>query len=137
MSSGLRFCKRLAHGVLQEAHLTRINPVDRFRVAGSGEVRRLEFDNLGVKAGLAGLCDYTYQWYRYDNASDDRSVLTAEATTSVPSLPIPTGSIPFSMVRLTSQCEGQPSWTSPVDVFLRNEPEPTVVGVDRADPDPS
>jgi hypothetical protein len=116
-------------------YLSRISPVDGFRVIGAGETRRLEFDNLGLEAGLATDCEYQYQWFRYDNLIAGRSVLTAEATVSEPALPIPSSLAPFPMVSLTSRCAGQPSWTSAVEVFLRNGAEPTVVGVDRADPD--
>ena len=117
-------------------YLSRINPVDRFRVTtGAGQARQLEFDNLGVAARLSDGCDYTYQWFRYDNLNAGQSVLSAEATTSQMSLPIPAGSAPFPMVRLRSRCAGQPGWTSLVEIFLRHGPDPTVVGVDRADPD--
>ena len=115
-------------------YLSRINPVDGFRVTGAGDQMALEFDNLGLDVGLAADCDYRYQWYGYDNDTDSRSRMTAEATATQPSLPIPTGATNFSVVRLTSQCEGQPSWSSAVEVFLRSGAEPTVVGVDRADP---
>ena len=115
-------------------YLSRINPVDGFRVSGAGDTRWLEFDNLGLEAGLATDCEYTYQWYRFDNDVDGRSVLTAEATTSEPAIPIPPGSVPFPMVRMASRCDGHTSWASAVEVFLRGGAEPTVVGVDRADP---
>jgi len=115
-------------------YLSRINPVDGFRVTGAGDQLALEFDNLGLDVGLAVDCDYRYQWYGYDNDTDRRSRMTAEATATQPSLPIPTGATPFSVVRLTSRCEGQPSWSSAVEVFLRSGAESMVVGVDRADP---
>ena len=115
-------------------YLSRINPVDGFRVTGAGGTQRLEFGNLGLDVGLAANCDYGYQWYRYDNDLDARSSLTGEATTSLPAIPIPSGSIPFRIVRLTSHCARQPSWSSAVEVFVRGGSEPTVVGVDRGDP---
>ena len=118
-------------------YLSRITPLDGFRLTGAGEARQLEFDNLAVAVGLAGDCEYSYQWFQYDNATDGRSVLTGEATTGQMSLPMPGGSTPFPMVRLTSRCDGQSTWASAIDVFLRNGPDPRVVGVDRTDPDAS
>ena len=117
-------------------YLSQINPVDQFGVSGSGPGGpRLDFVNLGLVAGMASECRYDYTWHKFDNQSGNLSPLGQTSSTTTTRLPVPIEEADFLVVRLASHCSGQPKWTSPVDVYLRNGENVSVVGVERADPD--
>ena len=111
-------------------YLAQINPIDGFAVAGP----QLEFVNLGVEAGLATDCRYNYDWNVFDNVSEAQTSLGASGTVAESEIPIPDSGADFIVVRISSECAGQPNWTSDVDVYIRNSESASVVGVDRADP---
>ncbi len=115
-------------------YLTQINPLDGFTVSGSRAAPRLDFVNLGVEAGLATSCRYSYQWHRFDNTSGERAAIGEAEGVSQPSLPVPDESSDFLMVRVRSTCPGQPAWESAVDAYLRHGDATTVVGIERSDP---
>ncbi len=112
-------------------YLAEINPIDGFTVDGGG----LDFVNLGVDAGMASECRYDYSWNEYDNESGAVMPTDEKGTVSTTTIPVPSGQAPFAMVRIQSNCEGRPKWSSPIDVYLRNGDSLSVVGVERADPD--
>ena len=116
-------------------YLAQINPIDGFEVAGPpGAGRQLHFVNLGIDAGLAAACSYNYGWNRFDNVTEAWTPLAASGSTSDTAIPIPAEDADFIVVRISSQCQSQPNWTSDVDVYLRNGGSVSVVGVERADP---
>ena len=51
-----------------------------------------------------------------------------------PRLEVPDHPASYLMVRVESECPDQSSWSSAVDVYIRNSGRATVVGIDRADP---
>ena len=108
-------------------YLSRINPVDGFELSG----RSLQFTNLGVQAGLAPACDYEYEWYRFDNATQKAAPLGPRGSTGETALTVPEDDTPFLMVRISSNCPQQPEWAKPVAVYLRNGASPQIVGIER------
>jgi hypothetical protein len=113
-------------------YLGQINPLDGFRVVAGGQSYRLEFTNLGLEAGLASRCDYDCEWYRFDNDTEELTLL-AGTTASEPRIELPEGS-GYLMARITSKCPDYPKWSSAVDVYVRLASTPTVVGIERALP---
>jgi len=115
--------------------LAQINPVDGFEVADApdGE-HRLAFTNLGVEAGLAGECSYGYAWHTFGNGTGVYQAIGSPGLSPRPELRIPSSDAEFIMVKLSSSCPDQPKWTSEVDVYLQNGPAPSVVGIERFDP---
>lgn len=61
-------------------YLTKVLPLDRFRVEGS----RITFDDLGVRYGLSPAEDYQFEWFSFDNHSEALTPLANAATASVP-----------------------------------------------------
>jgi len=115
--------------------LSQINPVDGFTAASAPDGgHRLEFTNLGVEAGLASECSYGYAWHTFGNKTGVYQAIGTPGMSPRSELRIPDDSAEFIMVKLSSSCPGQPKWTSEVDVYLRNDPAPSVVGIERLDP---
>jgi hypothetical protein len=54
--------------------------LDRFRISA----QRMEFDDLAVKYGLAAPRDYAVQWSRFDNRTQQRTLLPGQAGFTLP-----------------------------------------------------
>lgn len=106
-----------------------LNPLDSFRLSPDGT--QLHYENLGLKAGLAKGVSYEYQWFVFDNHSGSRQALGEPQAASGSPLPTPSSSEPYLVVRIRTLTVEQPEWARPVDVYLRNEGEKKVVGVER------
>ncbi len=106
-------------------YLRQLNPLDDFRVNGSS----LEFRNLGVEAGVGAVDGYGYQWFSFDNESQERSALTEEQTVGAPTIPVPAASSQYLVARIRTS--GSPLWEDYVDVYLESRGSLRVVGVDR------
>lgn len=114
------------------AHYFRqLDPLDGFRIGGAPEAPALEFLNLGERAGLGKVEGYAYQWFAFDNGSGRADPLGPEATTSVPVLPLPEGDHEYLLVRIHSRGATEPGWGEGVEVYVRNFPARTVVGIER------
>lgn len=116
-------------------YLTQINPLDGFTLSAAADGESsLEFVNLGVEAGFGSQCRYQYAWHRFDNQTETLSALGVPGETSQATLSVPEDPAEFLMVRVSSSCPAQPLWRrNPVEVYLRNSANPSVVGIERAD----
>ena len=116
-------------------YLTQINPLDGFTLSAAADGESsLEFVNLGVEAGFGSQCRYQYAWHRFDNQTETLSALGVPGETSQTTLSVPEDTAEFLMVRVSSSCPAQPLWRrNPVEVYLRNSENPSVVGIERAD----
>jgi hypothetical protein len=93
--------------------------------------RALEFRNLGEEWGLASPDAYEYEWYVLDNETEMLTPLGSRDETMHRAVPIPESESDFLMVRIRTICPGEPRWRSSVDVYLRMDGGPTVVGIER------
>ena len=116
-------------------YLTQINPLDGFTLSAAADGESsLEFVNLGVEAGFGSQCRYQYAWHRFDNQTETLSALGVPGETSQTTLSVPEDTAEFLMVRVSSSCPAQPLWRrNPVEVYLRNSANASVVGIERAD----
>jgi len=116
-------------------YLTRINPLDGFTLSAAADGgSSLEFVNLGVETRFGSQCRYQYAWHRFDNQTETLSALGVPGETSQTTLSVPEDTAEFLMVRVSSSCPAQPLWRrNPVEVYLRNSANPSVVGIERAD----
>ncbi len=113
-------------------YLSQLNPLHNFRLAGSRDSLRLEFENLGLEAGLGSVNSYRYQWFRFDNESQSLELLGQAATSTEPHLSIPRVQAICLMVQISTHSATQPEWKKKVEVFIRNSSEkPTIVGIER------
>ena len=108
-------------------YLSQINPLDGFSVDGDN----LEFENLGLKEGLAKDAYYEYFWYTFDNRTEELDVIAQRAITSEPRILIPKDPADFLMCRIRTRSQQQRRWRKNVDVLLRMNGTPSVVAVDR------
>jgi hypothetical protein len=91
----------------------------------------LVFSNLGLEAGLVNLASYRYQWHRFDNSSGSLQPLGGERVAQVPKVELPEDGSPFLMVRIRTLSIGPKAWQEPVEIYLRNDATPRVVGISR------
>jgi len=117
--------------------LSRINPIDGFRIEGTGDRRALVFTNLGADAGLADAadCSYGYAWHTFGNETGVVQAIDRPALSPAPRILVPRTDADYLLVKLSSSCPGQPAWTSEVDVYVRMN-SMQVVGVERHEPQP-
>jgi hypothetical protein len=111
-------------------HLGRTNPLDGFRV--SEDRTALGFRDLGAEAGLqAGDRVFEYQWFSFDNPTQETKPMTEARSVSSASLLIPRSDAGYLKVRIRTVARDYPDWRSFVDVYLRNNGDLTVVGIER------
>jgi hypothetical protein len=104
-----------------------LNPLDEFRLSGNDVV----FRNLGADAGFGTPSEYRFQWFRFDNSQGQLAPLGGPRTTRETKIEGTADGAPFLMVRIETVAPGQPAWAKKVDVYVRNGPSKTVVGVQR------
>ncbi len=109
-------------------HLSRLNPLDGFRVEGG----RLLFDNAGLEAALTSSASYRYRWHRFDNRSGETSPIGGAASTVQPVLPLPGSEAPWLMVEISTEADVA-AWSKPVRVYLRNQTGWKVIGIERGE----
>lgn len=63
-----------------KAYFAKVLPLDRFEVHGS----ELVFDDLAVKHGLLGSRDYTVQWSRFNNDTEQKTQLAGDTSLALP-----------------------------------------------------
>ncbi|MDA2930424.1 hypothetical protein MYX84_10835, partial [Acidobacteria bacterium AH-259-O06] len=95
-------------------YFRQLNPLDRFRVVGS----TLEFKNLGQEIGLATPEAYEYEWFVFDNDSEELTPLKERGETKQPSLNLPESRADYLMVRIRTRSRLQPLWKKSVEVYL-------------------
>jgi len=108
-------------------YLSDVNPLDEFRV----EDRQLVFRNLGEEAGLAEGTKYEHEWFVFDNQASELAVLTQRLLGSERRVDIPSTSVDYLTVRLRSRSVEKRRWKKNIDVTLRMDDPPVVVGVER------
>ncbi|MEE8349783.1 MAG: hypothetical protein V3R94_09450 [Acidobacteriota bacterium] len=111
--------------------LSLINPLSDFRISVQSDSSHLEFKNLGVEAGLSSVSSYQFQWFRFDNGQNALEPLGELQSAGSETLPLPRDAAPFLMVRLVTLSPEQKSWEKKVEIFIRNAPAPSVVGIER------
>ncbi len=109
-------------------HLSRLNPLDGFRVEGG----RLLFDNAGLEAALTSSASYRYRWHHFDNRSGETSPIGGAASTGQPVLPLPGSEAPWLMVEISTEA-AVAAWSKPVRVYLRNQTGWKVIGIERGE----
>ena len=110
-------------------YLSQINPLDDFQL--NDETRTLNFKNLGVEVKLAPVEAYEYQWFRFDNQRGSSEPLSPVQSVASPSLPLPQDGSPYWMVRIRTISKDQANWRKKVEVFIRNNSNKKVVGLER------
>lgn len=108
-------------------YFRQINPLDDFEVVSEA----LEFRNLGEEWGVASPHGYEYEWYAFDNETEELTPFGSRNKTTEEALPIPKSGSDFLMVRIRTMCPEQPRWSLSVDVYLRMEGGASVVGIER------
>ena len=113
-------------------YFRQLNPLSEFAVRSRGAPFRLEFENLGERAGLADVLGYGFEWFSLDNATGELTPLgEASGEARHPALEIPSADAEFLMVRIRTRA-AEPAWDKAVDVFLRNDrTPPSLVGIER------
>jgi hypothetical protein len=99
-----------------------VSPLAGFRLADG----TVAFDDLGPRSGLASAGAYETEWAAFDNVTGARKPLASPAR----SLAIPASDEPFLVMRARA-VRDEGARDPYVDVFLRNGPSPSVVGLDR------
>jgi hypothetical protein len=105
-------------------------PLSGFRIEVDAGGPVLAFENLGEAAGLGRVDAYEYQWFVLENRTGRLDPLPASGETRERRLALPAGTHSFVMARLRAR-GGPPGWRKAVDVYVRREGMPSVVGVER------
>ena len=108
-------------------YFAKVNPLDGFSVKGE----YLEFDNPGQKAGLAEDPYYEYYWYTFDNKTEELNVVTERAITRESRILLPKDEADFLMCRIRTRSQQQRGWRKNVDVYIRMNGTPSIVGIER------
>ncbi len=107
-----------------------MNPLSDFAVNGTN----LDFKNLGTEHEIGAVEGYRYQWFAFDNATQESKPLRGSRSRQFRQLrfPIPDhNGKKFLMVRIESISADVPEWKKPVEIYLRTASELKIVGVDR------
>ena len=113
-------------------YLSQLNPLHNFRLSGSRDSLRLEFENLGLEAGLGSVDSYQYQWFRFDNETQSQTKLGDPASTQNPAVPVPQVEETYLVLQVSTVSSEQPNWAKSVKVFLRDSSgQLQVVGIER------
>ncbi len=108
-------------------YLRQINPIDDFRIEGGA----LDFRNLGEERGLAKIQAYEYEWFTLDNQSGELASLGDRRLSALTRLEIPKEKAGFLMARIRTRAPEARGWRKNVDVYLRMDVDPDVVGMER------
>jgi hypothetical protein len=108
-------------------YFAQLNPLSDFSIASA----ELKFKNLGEEAGIGTVQNYEYEWYRFNNRTNQLTPIGSTANTMSASIAIPRDESDFLMVRIKTISEQQSNWAKKVDVYLRNGAKVSVVGIER------
>ncbi len=112
-------------------YLDQINPLCDFKVAQNSATHELDFVHLGVEAGLSSGESYTYEWHRFDNATEATDAFGGRQSSSASLIPVPAEKSDFLMVRISTIDPDHTNWQGAVRVYIRNTSAPEVVGIER------
>lgn len=105
-------------------YLQKMNPIGDFKVVGGN----LTFTNIGVTAGLSSSCNYSADWFEFDNDTQQTKSIGTTQTSAEMKTAVPKSDAKYLLAQISSNCEGQPNWKSPVKVYLRGT---DIVGIER------
>lgn len=110
-----------------EYYFSNINPIDEFRI----DDRQLVFRNLGEEWGLAGNTKYEHEWFVLDNQTAELEALTQRLLDNDRRINIPRTSAAYLTARIRSRSLEKRNWKRNVDVTLRMDDPPVIVGLER------
>jgi hypothetical protein len=111
-------------------YLPKTSPLDEFRIERDGASTSLSFVNLLITSGIAESDLYEHKWFQFDNLTGALTSLTRSATTENTRIPVPQGNAGYIMLRIQSggdEISGQHN----IDVYLRDQANPRIVGIER------
>ncbi len=112
-------------------YLAGINPLDGFRVRDRNGSVALEFSDLSLQEAPKRNRNYRYQWFSFDNGSQQSESLGPAASSASLSIPLPRARPQFLKVRIRPVEIQDAGGSHPVCVYLRTQPEMAVAGIDR------
>ena len=112
-------------------YLAGINPLDGFRVRDRNGSVALEFSDLSLQEAPKRNRNYRYQWFSFDNGSQQSESLGPAASSASLSIPLPRARPQFLKVRIRPVEIQEAGGSHPVCVYLRTQPEMAVAGIDR------
>ena len=112
-------------------YLTQTDPLDRFQVSVASSESRLEFVDLSSEVGMPPAVRYDYAWFRFNNQNGPMNSVIDQRSVKTASIPIPQDDSRYLAVQIESLREGSRRKSEKVQVFIRNQTQPVVVGIDR------
>jgi hypothetical protein len=113
-------------------YLAELNPIDGFEIRRLNGAPSLRFVNPGLRAGLSTSVAYQYRWYRFDNETESVTPIGTPQTETEEELPLPADvEAPYLVVKILTIARDQPNWDKEVWVFVRSQPAPAIVGIER------
>ena len=112
-------------------YLAGINPLDGFRVRDRNGSVALEFSDLSLQEAPKRNRNYRYQWFSFDNGSQQSESLGPAASSASLSIPLPRARPQFLKVRIRPVEIQEADGSHPVCVYLRTQPAMAVAGIDR------
>ena len=112
-------------------YLTQIDPLDRFQVRATSGESRLEFIDRSSEAGIPPVVSYEYAWFSFNNQNGPMKPVTEQRSVKVTSIPIPQDDSGYLVVQIKPLREGSRRKSEKVQVFIRNQEQPAVVGINR------
>jgi len=112
-------------------YLGQVNPLDDFRIDEDRGKPAVTFTNLGEKAAIAPAYSYEWQWFRFDNRTGTTESLGPVTVTTAAPVPLPDDRGDYLLLKIRTITSGQAGWRKDVLVYVRNESQKKVVGVER------
>jgi len=112
-------------------YLGQVNPLDDFRIGEDRGKPAVTFTNLGEKAAIAPAYSYEWQWFRFDNRTGTTESLGPVTVTTAAPVPLPDDRGDYLLLKIRTITSGQAGWRKDVLVYVRNESQKKVVGVER------
>jgi hypothetical protein len=113
------------------AYFSRVNPLAEFRLVGGADSPQLAFENLAEAAGLGRPESYEVQWFRFDNDHERFEPIGERESREETRLPIPRDGAAFLAARVRTRARSHPDWSKGVEVYLRQHPGLSIVGIER------
>jgi hypothetical protein len=113
------------------AYFSRVNPLAEFRLVGGPDSPQLAFENLGEAAGLGRAESYEVQWFRFDNDHERLEPIGEPESREGTRHPVPRDGAAFLAARIRTRARSHPDWSKAVEVYLRQHPGLSIVGIER------
>ena len=108
-------------------YFRQVNPLDEFSLDG----HTMSFVHLGEKQGIGKGSSYAYEWFSFDNNTGKTVPIDERVETESARIPLPVVSSDYLMVAIETLDDEVPQWQQHVRVFVRMNPVPAVVGIER------